>query len=81
MILKDGNSDVDLVKAISDIATEYVECAVAVSWVLLLGILILGHLLTVFCIVIRGYQNSRNLCTFKTFYRPIVAASIHFSPF
>ena len=57
MILKDGNCNFNLVKAISDIAAEYVECAVAVSWVLLLGILILGHLLTVFCIVIRGYQN------------------------
>ena len=58
MVLKEGNSNVDLVKAISDIAAEYVECAVAVCWVLLLGILILRHLLTVFCIVIRGYKNS-----------------------
>ena len=57
MILRDGKSDVDLVKAISDIATEYVECAVAVSWVLLLSILTLGHLLMVFCIVIRGVKK------------------------
>ena len=56
MILKDNDKKyVFLVDSVSDIATEYEECAVAVCWVLLICILTLRHLL---CSLINSYQNS-----------------------